>query len=238
MRRNFTSRERPKTTTYLQREYSSTFPKTKKSQACDATSLTVDSSRLQCSNALAPIEHSIRPSDDSTPSLSECRALIVNEVNAYEILHGKLNNSPPVQLVKFPVTDVSKVAVLSWRWDGGLNSQGSRNIASAVIQAQRMGVLYLFIDIISIDQDLDGDALIEQVMAFSTLYSNTPVIAVYDVAGENIQLNMRRPWILHELHQICHNPTKVVFVNHEDSDHGDENPQLHASNAVWKKEMQ
>ena len=50
-----------------------------------------------------------------------------------------------------------------------------------ILVAKKVEVQYLFVDIISIDQQLKSDALIEQVMEFSTLYTSIPVIVAYDL---------------------------------------------------------
>ncbi|KAK0736688.1 hypothetical protein B0T21DRAFT_384164 [Apiosordaria backusii] len=105
-------------------------------------------------------------------------------------------------------------AVLSWRWDGDLKTRGSKNIASAIYQAKRMGVRYLFLDLVSIDQSLSGEALIQQVVEFSSLYSTIPVIAAYDMEGEEFEDTMYRPWIFNEARLYRYNPTKMVYVGH------------------------
>lgn len=145
---------------------------------------------------------------------------MVDEVNEKDLLHGVGVGSAtgkgrlPVRLVRLPVKDVSEVAVLSWRWDGDLKTHGSRNISSAVHQAKKMCIRYLFVDVVSIDQHLPGDALIKQVVAFSTLYRTIPVIAAYDKDGEDFERTIYRPWILNEVRLFRYNPTKIVYVGH------------------------
>ncbi|ETS79331.1 hypothetical protein PFICI_09184 [Pestalotiopsis fici W106-1] len=77
-----------------------------------------------------------------------------------------------------------------------------------------MGIQYLFIDAISIDQSLQGDELVKQVIAFSTLYGTIPVIAAYDKADELFRNTMHRPWISKEARLYRNNPTKIVYVGH------------------------
>ncbi|KAL8408599.1 hypothetical protein RB594_007151 [Gaeumannomyces avenae] len=156
------------------------------------------------------------------PAIAEFKALVVDEVNEKDLFHGvglvgraMGTGHLPLRLVKLPVDDVSKVAVLSWRWDGDLEVHGSKNIAMAVHQAKKMGVRYLFIDLVSIDQCLSGDALIEQVVSFSSLYSTITVIAAYDKYGENLEKTMHRPWISNEVRQFLDIPAKVVYVSHK-----------------------
>jgi len=162
----------------------------------------------------------IRMSLLESPSLSEFRALVVRKADVNEILRDVGPGSAagkdrlPVRLVKLPIKDVSKVAVLSWRWDADLKSQGSRNVASAVYQAKKMGIRYLFIDAISIDQSLPGDALLKQVVVFSALYRTIPVIAAYDKVGEDFERTIYRPWIVNEMRLFRYNPTKIVYVGH------------------------
>src|SRR5437667_1372683 len=122
-----------------------------------------------------------------SPSVFELPALVVDEVDENDLVGGAAPGDSeerglPVRLVAMPV-DLSHVAVLSWRWDidlqvhGSRNVlQGSRNALSAIRQARQMGVRYLFVDIISIDQKLHGDALVEQVVAFAKLYRTVQVI--------------------------------------------------------------
>jgi hypothetical protein len=117
--------------------------------------------------------------------MSEFRALVVDAVDETHLPCGTTLGDVsgpdlPVQLVKLPVDDLSHVAVLSWRWDTEQQAQPSRNLLSAIRQAKQMGVRYLFIDIISINQQLSGDALIEHVVAFTVLFKTIPVIAAYD----------------------------------------------------------
>jgi hypothetical protein len=155
-------------------------------------------------------------------STSEFQAVVVDKVDENDLLRGTDTAGPspgqplPVAPVKLPVDDLSQIAILSWRWDGDNQGRGSRNIASAIRQAKKLGIRYLFIDMISIDQNLSGDALLEQVVAFSTLYKTIPVIAAYDKIGEDFRNTTRRPWISSEMRLFRYNPTKVVYVGHND----------------------
>jgi hypothetical protein len=96
----------------------------------------------------------------------------------------------------------------------GTGQNISRNLLCALRHAKQSGVQFLFIDVISIDQRLDGNKLLEQVVAFSTLYRTIPVIAAYDKMGEFFMRTMRRPWILYEARAVLTNPTKIVHVGH------------------------
>ncbi|KAL8381933.1 hypothetical protein RB595_005947 [Gaeumannomyces hyphopodioides] len=177
-------------------------------------------------DAGAPDHHqSPTRSGEHIPVVSEFLALVVDEVNEKGLFHGvgagcvgraTANSRLPVRLVKLPVDDGSKVAVLSWRWDGDLEVHGSKNIASAIHQAKKMGIRYLFVDIVSIDQCLPGDALMEQVVAFSSLYKTIPVIAAYDKDGEDFERAIYRPWVFNEVRLFRYNPTKIVYVGHND----------------------
>ena len=76
-------------------------------------------------------------------------------VNEKDLLHGlgpTWKDRLPVRRVELPVKNVSEYAVLSWRWDGDLS-------ASAVRQAKIMGARYLFVDVISVKQNLPGDGV-------------------------------------------------------------------------------
>ncbi|KAK4202544.1 hypothetical protein QBC40DRAFT_338213 [Triangularia verruculosa] len=153
----------------------------------------------------------------------EFQALVVDEINEKDLWRGVgMGDGPlPVRLVRLPVENISDVAVLSWRWDGDLRTRGSKNIASAVHQAKKMGVRYLFVDLVSVDQSLSGEALIQQVVLFSSLYRTIPVIAAYDYTdtgrGEeyvDFEETMRRPWIFYEARLYRYNTTKIVYVGH------------------------
>jgi hypothetical protein len=170
--------------------------------------------------------------------MSEFRALVVDAVDETHLPCGTTlgdvsGRDLPVQLVKLPVDDLSHVAVLSWRWDTEQQAQPSRNLLSAIRQAKQMGVRYLFIDIISIDQQLRGDALIEHVVAFTVLFKTIPVIAAYDKIGENFLVTMRRPWILYEARSYRYHPTKIVYVGHNNQGAENSFGFRHTTRAVW-----
>lgn len=124
----------------------------------------------------------------------------------------------PTEMVHLP-SDNHNVAVVSWRWDIAIVCKWepqptySRNIQSAVIYARLAGIRYLFIDVVSIDQQLPANELLQQVLDFTTLYRRIPVIAAYDTISEDtVAITMRRPWIAFEIQAYQHNPTKVVCV--------------------------
>jgi hypothetical protein len=175
--------------------------------------------------------------------ISRFHAIVVDKVNEYELLRGASEGdtrtsasttsdpdntgdgevdtagrcsiwSWPTALVEVPVDDLTQVAVVSWRWDGDKQGRGSRNIASAIRYAKTLGIRYLFIDLVSVDQKLSGDDLLRQVIAFSTLFKTIPVIAAYDEIGEEFRSVTRRPWILNELRLFRYNPTKIIYVGH------------------------
>jgi hypothetical protein len=108
-------------------------------------------------------------------SISEWVGLVVSRVHENDLLpaaRGEIMwRALPVQLVRFPVDDLSSIAILSWRWDFDEQTKYSRNLLCAIRRhAKQSGVQFLFIDVISIDQSLDENKLLEQVVAFSTLY--------------------------------------------------------------------
>ena len=119
-----------------------------------------------------------------------------------------------VHLSSLTQDNVLAVAILSWRWDTS-PSEISRNLLSALILAKHEYISYLFIDTISIDQTLPKDELIEQVAAFSTLYSKLPVIVAYDKHDDDaFERVMYRPWLLTELRAIRENPYPVTYAGH------------------------
>jgi hypothetical protein len=140
------------------------------------------------------------------------RALVVDQVNEKDLFNRVgTDDDLPLQTVSVPKeTDRSKVAVLSWRWDGKYRIWGSRNVASAVVQAKRSGFQYLFIDAISIDQTLQGDELVHEIISFSKLYTTIPVIAAWGGDGGDIRKTMRRPWIMSEAKLISRNRARLI----------------------------
>ena len=156
--------------------------------------------------------------DDSvaTASSSAWPALVVNKVNEKSLFDGMIQGSAlPTCIINFPLEDTSKIAVLSWRWDG-LPAQhpfhGSKNIFVAIRQAKKLGIEFLFIDVISIDQMLQGDALLREIVSFSSLYQTIPVIAAYDMPNVPLFKTSRRPWIASELCLCRNNPTRLIYV--------------------------
>jgi hypothetical protein len=121
----------------------------------------------------------------------------------------------PVSRTQLPVDDISKVAVLSWRWDLDERTGASANVSAAIHLAKQRGIQRLFLDKVSIDQGLSGDALLEQVVAFSTLYKDLPVIAAYDNTTESFRFTMRRPWLVSEARSFRTNPHRVTYVGHK-----------------------
>ena len=122
---------------------------------------------------------------------NEYDALIVDKVEAKDLLQAVQVEQLPVERVKIPLDDLSKVAVVSWRRDSPLSPQPlpSRNLACAVLQAKKTGVRHLFIDIVSVNQQLPGDELMQQVLMFSVLYKTLPVIAAYDEINEDWKIS-------------------------------------------------
>ncbi|KAK6829296.1 hypothetical protein RU639_003724 [Aspergillus parasiticus] len=77
-----------------------------------------------------------------------------------------------------------------------------------------MSIKYLFVDQISIDQTLDGDALIERVLAFSTMYKTITVIVAYDKADEDFKKTVYRSWIFSEMRLYRYNSGQIIYVSH------------------------
>ncbi|RYN17846.1 hypothetical protein AA0119_g5950 [Alternaria tenuissima] len=157
-----------------------------------------------------------------TEAVSEWLALDVRDIDEKKLLPGFIGKDGmqthlPTQIVKIPFDDPDQVAVVSWRWDGNLHTKGSRNVASVIKVAKRRGIRYLFIDTISIDQTLPVDDLIEQVVAFSTLYTKITVLAAYDSDGQHwrhMDFTVLRPWILNEIRLFRQNSGKIIYVGH------------------------
>jgi hypothetical protein len=157
-----------------------------------------------------------------TQAVSEWLALDVKDIDEKKLLPdviGKDGVQPhlPTQMVKIPFDNFDQVAVVSWRWDGDLQTKGSRNIASVIRVAKQRGIRYLFIDIISIDQKLPPSDLIAQVATFSTLYTKITVLAAYDMIGDDwrrLHSTVRRPWILNEIRLFQQNSGRIFYVGH------------------------
>jgi hypothetical protein len=157
-----------------------------------------------------------------TQAVSEWLALDVKDIDEKKLLPGFIGKDGvqphlPTQMVKIPFDNPDQVAVVSWLWDGDLRTKGSWNIASVVNVAKRRGIRYLFIDTISIDQTLPVDDLIEQVVAFSTLYTKITVLAAYDKTGDDwrhMKSTVLRPWILNEIRLFRQNSGTIIYAGH------------------------
>ncbi|KAG9186746.1 hypothetical protein G6011_09854 [Alternaria panax] len=158
-----------------------------------------------------------------TETASKWLALDVKYLHEKELLPGVIAKHGvrpylPTQMVKIPFDNANEVAVVSWRWDGDTHFQGSRNIASVIHCAKQRGIRYLFIDIISIDQTLPTSDLIEQIAAFSALYTKITVLAAYDTEGPGsiapLKFTVLRPWILNEMRLFRQNPGRIVYVGY------------------------
>ena len=106
-----------------------------------------------------------------------------------------------------------KVAILSWKWDISSNNE-SKNLQLALVYSQEIGIEYLLVDLISVDQKLNSFDLMKEVMAFSNLYKVLPVIATYDWECENWLWTMRRPWICYEIHNYTQNSNTITYLGH------------------------
>jgi hypothetical protein len=130
-------------------------------------------------------------------------------------------------------------AVLSWRWDVDGVDGTSRNISAAVAHAADMGVRYLFMDMVSVDQSLSGRGLIESVATFTGLFEFMPVIAAYDTVAVAEDLRhylrtLRRPWIAKELLAMGVNPQRIQYVGHRgDQGAGQDFGFQHMLKRVW-----
>ncbi|KAI3571039.1 hypothetical protein IWW34DRAFT_812046 [Fusarium oxysporum f. sp. albedinis] len=156
---------------------------------------------------------------------------------------------PPVQKIKLPVDNLSDIAIVSWRWDSKDGIWGSRNIFHVIRQARRIGIRYLLIDCISVNQSLSENELLTEVVAFSTLYKTIPVIAAYDTVDDfgrltplHFRYTLSRPWIFNELRTIRYNPKRVLYVGHNHqgtrlSRNGGNQPLGEASNYLFGYEL-
>lgn len=157
-----------------------------------------------------------------TEAASEWLALDVKDIDEKKLLPGVIGKDGmqphlPTQIVRIPFENPDQVAVVSWRWDGDLQTKGSRNIASVINVAKQRGIRYIFIDIISIDQNLPAKDLIKQVAAFSALYTNITVLVAYDTEGKHVfdlTYTIFRPWITNEMRLFRQNPGRIIYAGH------------------------
>lgn len=146
--------------------------------------------------------------------ISEWRALKIQQVDAKALLLGTVKEDDlPVSYIP-SWTDKSDIAVLTWRWDGKFRALGSLNVFCAIIRAKTLGIGYLLIDALSIDQDLGEEELLQKVIEFSKFYTTVQVIAAYDMPGEDIRESMLRPWIFSEARLSHSNPFPIQYVGH------------------------
>jgi hypothetical protein len=176
------------------------------------------------------------------------RAVPVREVGTQlrDPSSGAQTKSRVVRVADLPATEeivpnatAHGQAVLSWRWDLDQRDGTSRNTSAAIAHAIDIGVEYLFIDKVSVDQSLRGRDLIEAVAAFSQLFGSIPTIAAYDTAlapddYRHFLRTLRRPWIAKELLAMRYNPHKITYVGHvkdqgTDKDFGFR----HMINRIW-----
>jgi hypothetical protein len=121
---------------------------------------------------------------------------------------------PTISLSPARVTP-AEAAIVSWRWDIDPVERTSRNISVAIRHAQQIGLKYLFVDLVSVDNALHGTELIRNVLKFTALYRSLPVIAAYDEIGSLMwHLVLRRPWIAHEIRACLSNSQGVHYVGH------------------------
>jgi hypothetical protein len=140
----------------------------------------------------------------------------------------------PIAFVANPEDLSQKPAVLSWRWDRPIYESRSRNVALALIHAQRAGIRYLFFDLVSINQKQPTETLLQQVVALARLYSQIPVIAAYDQDGVDMMrwsFTLRRPWILYEIRWYSVNPTNITYVGFQNSESN--RSHLSFENEIW-----
>ena len=163
-------------------------------------------------------------------------------------------NAVPVVEINIESSNLEKLAVLSWRWDIDLESNSSRNVYIACQFARRLGIRYLFLDKVTVNQKLNDDEMLIERLEFSKLYQSIPVIAAYDhrdghekhtaeVHGSTVSIGhpfsriIRRPWIAYEVKLYQSNPTKVYYVGHIKNLGCDDNNFEDMVNAIWRSTL-
>jgi hypothetical protein len=137
----------------------------------------------------------------------------------------------PVRALDATNIDPSSVAILSWRWDVD-ESRRSLNLELGVMEALRLNLDALFVDLISVDQSLQGDELLRAVDNFTSLFQRFPVIAAYDVDPDAVatpertiggrrtderptwQSTIRRPWIAKEIKLYGRTLNPITYVGY------------------------
>ena len=121
-------------------------------------------------------------------------------------------------------SDFNRAAVLSWRWDRDVFNGRSRNIALALHYAMQNHIEFLFLDLVTVDQTLKPEELLNKVAALSGLYRELPVIVAGDrpdVPKEEWDRTFRRPWLLHETRSYALNAAGITYLGYRDTTSSD-----------------
>lgn len=171
---------------------------------------------LETTPLIIPGGCAVRGYREHASVVGELLAVDVAAVNVTSLGDGARIRSLPTRLVRLPTDDASQIAVLSYRWDfeHDASQDSSPNIVCAIRYAKSGGVQYLFVDIISLDQSLATDALMQQVARFGALYATIQVIAAYDDPRLNFRHVISHPWIFNEIKHTLHNPHKIMYVGY------------------------
>lgn len=119
----------------------------------------------------------------------------------------------PRTRVNIHTVDTQRCRILSYRWDFS-SSNCSKNILVAIEYCIKKKLDYLFLDVVSVDQSLPRDQLIQRVAGLKSLYSTMPVIAAYDNETDDYLVHtIRRPWITSEVLAYAQNPLGVEYLS-------------------------
>lgn len=156
------------------------------------------------------------------PIVGPVLAINVSACRSTGLKRGIPVASLPTCVVQLPISNMARVAVLSWKWDIKPNhpTEVSKNIKIALTYAKRKGIQYLLVDIISIDQTLPHEILLKQVSLFATLYATLPVICAYDEPRLIFEHIIMRPWIFSEVKNMLQNPHQIVYLGYLTRSHG------------------
>ena len=120
----------------------------------------------------------------------------------------------PRSFVEIETVAKSRCRILSYRWDF-LKPHCSKNILVAIEYCIAKKLDYLFVDVVSIDQQLPRQQLIQRVAELKSLYAKIPVIAAYDNETEDYLIQtIRRPWITSEVLAYAENPLGVEYLSY------------------------